>query len=300
MEHEKSFYSPSYQPSEKRFEISRDEISRERLRVVKEIFEKLTQLIPIRIALALYGSLSKGKELETATAPASDIDLIIYIDTDNLMSNYEQWQATDERFNQLFQQNSKRKLRALQSQFNNRSLDEMITLINPSGERTKVTIKQYLDQESTKPVWTSAEQYILEVIDQTLKNNARPMVYTGETNHISVLPIQFEGRDSMMTLAVELARAVDNNQKMADALSEEVAHLFALDVGGGLRPYREYFLKQLKAMDDQEYAQHLWKLIDRAIREQERGDDISPEYDRQFPSTLEDALRYYGINSATN
>ncbi len=103
MEHEKSFYNPSYQPSEKRIEISRDEISRERLRVVKEIFEKLTQLIPIRVATSLYGSLSKGKELETTTAPASDIDLIVYIDSGDLLSKYEQWQVTDERFSQLFQ-----------------------------------------------------------------------------------------------------------------------------------------------------------------------------------------------------
>ena len=297
MEHGKSFAMPSYEPSEKRFEISRDELSRERLRVVKEIYEKLSQFIPARIAISLYGSLSKGRELATSTAPSSDIDLVVYINRDDLMNNYEQWQVTDERFKQLFQETAQKKLRRAQAQFRNRQPEEQITLINPKGERTVVTIKQYLDQVSAEPVWSSAEKYILELIDRYLSINADSMGYTGETNHIYVAPLQFEGSHSIMNTVTELDQALDRNEKIADSLAEELAHCFALDVGGGLRPYREHFLKQLQAMADQQQAQRLWKLVDSAVREQERGDDISPKYDRQFPNTLEDALRYYGIGS---
>jgi len=53
-----------YERTERRFEISPDEISRERFKFIKrEIFDKLREEFPGVINMTIWGSLSKGKEL---------------------------------------------------------------------------------------------------------------------------------------------------------------------------------------------------------------------------------------------
>lgn len=81
MTYDKAPYEPSKM---KRFEISEDEHSRERLRAVLEIYRELKEVFP-SIGFSLYGSLTKGKVLDETTKDISDIDLAVYVDRDELL-----------------------------------------------------------------------------------------------------------------------------------------------------------------------------------------------------------------------
>jgi predicted nucleotidyltransferase len=69
---------------EKRFEVSKDSYSESRIRLVQRIFKEIKEKFPFDVGFSLYGSLSKGKVLKPETAEDSDIDLIVYVDSDDV------------------------------------------------------------------------------------------------------------------------------------------------------------------------------------------------------------------------
>ena len=70
-----------YEPSEqKRFDISKDEYSRERLAVVKSFYETMRKSFDVSMGLVLFGSLAKGKELDAVKKDATDVDFTLFID----------------------------------------------------------------------------------------------------------------------------------------------------------------------------------------------------------------------------
>jgi hypothetical protein len=72
----------SYVPSQiSFFEISKDQISQARKKVLLECFSEIKQILPgIDLAFALFGSLSKAKHLTPEVADVTDIDIKIYFD----------------------------------------------------------------------------------------------------------------------------------------------------------------------------------------------------------------------------
>ena len=71
-----------YVPSQEyRYELSEDEFSRKRFRVLMEIYKELQGKLPmVPISFCMYGSLVKGKILTPETAPDTDIDLEVKYD----------------------------------------------------------------------------------------------------------------------------------------------------------------------------------------------------------------------------
>src|SRR3989344_6495150 len=79
----------SYEPSKKkRFEISNDEYSKERLETLKLFYDSMKQLFDVPMGLVLFGSLAKGKELDDAKKESADIDFTLFVDLDNYQEKY--------------------------------------------------------------------------------------------------------------------------------------------------------------------------------------------------------------------
>lgn len=73
----------AYEPSqEKRFEISGDEYSRERIEMIRLFYDKLRSFFGVSMGLVLFGSLAKGKKLDVETKENADIDFTLFIDLD--------------------------------------------------------------------------------------------------------------------------------------------------------------------------------------------------------------------------
>lgn len=75
----------------KRFEISKDAYSQERLQAIKEVFQEIKNSTPFGVAFSMYGSLSKGKKLDESNYFDADIDLSIYVDEESVESNFDEF-----------------------------------------------------------------------------------------------------------------------------------------------------------------------------------------------------------------
>lgn len=85
---DKISYNP---PAEKRFAISRDLITQERLNFIRDLQKKLTQDIGIPIGITLFGSITKGKELSSEEIVAkTDIDFTVFYDLDEVIKNFNE------------------------------------------------------------------------------------------------------------------------------------------------------------------------------------------------------------------
>jgi|GEM_PF-4636925 len=63
---------------------SPDAYSQQRIRALEAALTAIREEIPLVVGCALFGSLSKGKELDDHTAPLSDVDALLVLDSDLL------------------------------------------------------------------------------------------------------------------------------------------------------------------------------------------------------------------------
>ncbi len=82
---DKTPYTPS---PDKRFLVSPDAISRQRIEIIKELHHELARELPFTFACSVWGSLAKGKPLTADTAHTSDIDLTLFFDIDELQAHF--------------------------------------------------------------------------------------------------------------------------------------------------------------------------------------------------------------------
>ena len=80
-------YTP---PTEKRFAVSRDERTQERIEIVRDLQAKLVNDFGVEIGVTLFGSITKGKKIPNEeVANATDIDCIIYFSAEDVVKNYD-------------------------------------------------------------------------------------------------------------------------------------------------------------------------------------------------------------------
>jgi len=76
-----------YEPStKKRYEISKDSISRLRIEALKDIQHKLQAEFPVPISISVFGSLVRGKKLTNEIAYDTDVDFNLKFDEEALES----------------------------------------------------------------------------------------------------------------------------------------------------------------------------------------------------------------------
>lgn len=113
-------------------------------------------------------------------------------------------------------------------------------------------------------------------------------------NHLFITPISSSSIQSavnarMMTAASEIPVVGGN----ADV---RLARFFGLSIGSAVKKYRNKFLKELSESEDRlEDAADTWDLIRDAVERSERQGQIPIDIKRQFPQTLNEALKFYGV-----
>lgn len=84
-----------------RFEISKDEESKERVKTILYAFRALNRNVPeLKIGFSLFGSLSKGKKIDENNKDRTDIDLCIFFD-DETISNFESFKSIYQKIEKL-------------------------------------------------------------------------------------------------------------------------------------------------------------------------------------------------------
>jgi len=267
----------SYTPSKtKRFEVSHDPISRERLTALVTTVRELRNNYPFVAGAVLFGSLSKGKRLDEHIAGKSDVDLIIYLDTDELKRNYENFvkDRDQEKFNE-FEEIDK----------------ELHEYYDPRSEDEKIL-------ELTRG-------YLGDVAEDTFAANLTGKKQPPKSMGFVIKPISITGDYSIY----ETFRRVfkyHNLDNFASSVSNDLEPLhysavalpWGLDVRGGMAKYRKSYLTQLQQLSKQERDLE-WRVTMRVIKFYERQGDIPKKIKGQYLNTFDEALRYYGVKSSS-
>lgn len=271
-----------YPPSERRFEVAnekkdpirgrQDDIAYERVEGLKELYWWLRSEIPdICFAFSLFGSLSKGKPLNPKSAESADVDVAMFFDEDDLRENHAKLYAENGTYRRQYDAvNTPDFLQRLPG-----SLEEKQRKVR------SMAMHRYLS------IWIQAHsEKFLE----------------GALVHPHPQAISYEGPDSLFTLVENFAgmeqggkadqrRPVDPEK---NPFAYAIARFFHLDVGGGLKEYRQHFLQQISLLDPQT-REHFWSVVDRCARGAERDNVIPEKAEKQYPRTFDEAVKYYGL-----
>lgn len=264
-------YTP---PQSKRFDISKDAYSQRRLEVIRSAFAELKKVLP-SIGISLFGSLSKGKELTAETHAKSDIDVDIIVEASELKLRLKECAAAMPNFERV--------------------MKEQIPIIEKK-------------QLKKRDVWRwNADEIQCAAAEEALKKGVRDMLVdmlddvepTAGQLSININVVAAVDMEKMRhTLAScdphpDFENSFESAAAFDDATRTAVA-FFHLDVGGGLKKYRQEFLEKLGTLP-QERRDWVWNDIADQIKDFERQNRISKDLQKQFPSTYEDAVNYYGI-----
>ena len=263
-----------YTPSAERFKISKDPHSRERMYLLQGLQDRLKTEVPgVRFAFSVFGSLTKGKVLRPRNLwkldPGnlkSDVDMVCFFDRDDAAAQIKTLLEHNVAYKKFFH------------------------------EQTKDV--RSMDPEGLYPLSRYVEHFLKEQIEAA----------TGirHLRDISVERISMDGEDSILgklQTAQQLLETKDEDSEEGSVASlKEVAKCFNLDVGGGLKPYRQDFLLKLSQMEPV-LAESLWQKVDENVRRLERTirhRSVPAKAEKQFPDTLAKAIKYYGLpKSAT-
>lgn len=301
-----------YEPNqEKRFRISDDEYSKERVWKIELFYKKMRDFFEVSMGLVLFGSLAKGKVLDMETKENADVDLTLFIDVDEYNEKYVENLKKSDTF--LFFE--KGRLNTYAESHRGKLLIETLDKIKREEEISSDEndiIHRELDIHKRNQflylftIWhgyTDNEE--MDVAKSSFSFRGKQSSDVERINHlqnihdIQVLPIQKNGEFSILAQA-ELVKErmlqwnlhgteIGLDIKKQDCMC--IARMFGLDVGGGMKKYRQAFIKELVEMGVK--GETLWMVVDRAIRLCERDNDIPNVLERQFPETLEKAVKYY-------
>ena len=244
-------YTP---PAEKRYAVSRDSVTQERIGFMRDLQKRLTEYFCIEIGITLYGSITKGKDLsDSEVAAASDIDCNVFFDGDYVSEHYSELL---EKFPGLKKYNQPN--------------------LNDSPER------QAFDKQDVFRYFIKHEIPGIIKLDGKMPTGLlEPEVILTSTHRLENIDFhldQLQGGDGNYVTGI--------TPDMPD-----IARLFQLDVGGIAPKYRTIFLEALAKRDEQT-REKAWSLICSKIRSQERYGWGTPGM-KNLPETFAEAYAKY-------
>jgi len=273
-----------YVPSErKRWEISKDPYSRERVRKLHDTYKFMREALTYKdaqsgeeksvdIGVVLEGSLSKGKVLTDKTQRSADIDFITFYDLDELICHKDDI-LREHPFGVFAVKYHE-------------TLDDLIS--DP-------IIKTEMDRTGDLGVY--AQLVVSEAIRAQFAEAVDKNLPDPEKIVFRVIPLAENGDESIFGSVMEKYKS-SGNKALAPGLVRDYDYLvsmyFHLDIGGGMKKFIRGFLRQIDEMSDEE-RDNVWSFVRNAVEKTERGGEIPNEIRRQFPQTFFDACEFYRV-----
>lgn len=264
-----------YEPiQEKRFAVSPDAFSRERLKFVMDIKTEIESKLHFRAYLALFGSLSKGKPLDAVRASKSDIDLKIFIDGADLREFHEVALASDSRYAELYKDQARNYGVDVSVAIEPAQLDAMqhwvICYLAEKGYEKRAQLgfdpRSVISDHDIEvlPIWPNSIMKAIKKLD------------------VRRTELEAEGNPAWL------------DYKNGYGLADKVARFFHLNPGGGLNTYiRSFFVEAIRLSRDE--RNRYWDEIRLSVANAERNGVIPEEMKGCLPATFEDATAYYGL-----
>jgi len=286
-----------YVPSpHKRFEVSKDENSRARIKDLNDVVKDIQNNLlftdekgveqSLHFGLTLGGSLAKGKVLTDETASLSDIDLILYVDVDdeNLLLDFvrlhpdseiaKEFENTTVSYRELF---GPTKYLPPESDEEKSRRERQYAIEN--------TLSNYVSKKILQKLSDRKDALRLEILPNfsSATSTVQPIALSGSWSILSrvssgIANMEYEG----------MSRGYGNTRQY------NIAALWRLDVGGGMKRYRIAFFEQLQKLE-REIAEKHWGIVAEAVNLNERKKNIPETMKGKFPQTLDEAFRYFGV-----
>lgn len=274
-----------YPPAQRRFEISDDEFSSERIGKLQEAYREISAKFPeVHIAFSLFGSLSKGKTLRYGAlgyqgyrhqASETDIDVVVLYDVQEVARVHQELLRKYPSYRSRY-----KVLVADESLDPHKAAFEFGRLLS---DEVHATVEKLLDNQI---------KLHLHMQEAALTGERSPLNYAvafmnsfsgflGDKGHIP--PPTVEGRRLRTQWTNDLSLHIHN-----------LSSFFHRDIGGGLVRYQQRFMQDLAALDEPT-RERLWQYANKSTRLFERGGKIPQKAEKDFPSTYEAAVRFYGL-----
>lgn len=248
------------EPTEdRRFHVSADPFSRERLSALRRLFKKLHVEFPFHFGLTFGGSLAQGRKLNAENANRSDVDYSIFVDADSIRSNFpgDITRSAQVEVRDIF----------------GRSSDD------PEDKRLELV---------RRLVAGSADKWFNE---DTAHFGIPP-----SESHPNVYLISLSDRYSLMDRVEDMEIVTVVGFPLAEEnLRFILTTIFNLEIGGNMRLYRREFIAQMRKLNPA-VAEKRWQLVADAVEYYERRNKIPPNLRNQYPSSFKDAVWVYGGN----
>lgn len=259
-----------YTPSQiKRFEVSCDRFSRERVQMVHKIVHDVRRIHPFVVGAVIFGSLSKGKVLTEEIVEKSDVDLAIFIDPQLLKENPQGLSLDNEIYREAFE---------LMSDLNMYEGDQMLLMT------TVLYLEDLIDRRFRKSL--SPENKLPD--EEKWGSAFMPISLCGEDSLENAFKRQYEFYTPEL-----IAKKLEEADINLDPKSCSILALpWGLDILGGLKRYRRSFLDYLGELNPN-VADLYWKAIIDSIKFYERSRQIPPNIQKYYPESYQQALKYY-------
>lgn len=243
--------------SDKRFSLNKEDFARKRMAIIQKKVKEMKEGHPEVLSLCLFGSMVKGK-----ARPESDIDGFLFVETeeaDDFAQPTNLKNSEEERLAKSIEKNYQDELRS--------GLTGLLHLTEEQTQDLHVMPinKQLVDKGLTKILKAfESEKDYKKAHDEWKKN--KPLDYVDE---------YYKQEPERPHLPLP---------------EQRLSAMFHLDVGGGIKKYRDYLLKRLDEMGED--GEKAWQEIIRYTEMMEQ--DLSFGTGKKYPGTLKEALKIYG------
>ena len=251
--------------TDKRFVLSREGFSRERLDALKEEVDNIKKKYPEVLSFSMYGSMVKGTAHE-----GSDFDGYLFVDAEKVAEQQhvplEQVLDASYENDSLFTDDIENKYRT--------------ELQNKLKERLQLG-HNFVEDIKVRPI---SEKIIDKEIEKMLKFYSAEEKYEQDS-------IKWWGDQPGMNASEDELLAHENKRPQVPKYVEtSFANMFNLDVGGGIRKYRKSFIEKLLKLGER--GEKIWADTIKGTEMMENN--FSTDETKRYPRTLGEAVKVYG------
>jgi predicted nucleotidyltransferase len=251
--------------SEKRFVLSTEEFSRERLNAVKNEVVEMQQKYPEVLSLCMYGSMVKGTAHE-----GTDIDGYLFIDSE-LAS--ERAGLSEEEILEKYSYDNQMYL--------TKDVAEKYSTEFREGLKQKVNLKdEDVEHIRSRPISK-------KVIDDEIETLLR--YYRELEKHEVDMEKWFDSEPQRGSNIDDLLAYQKSKPKRPEYVAPSLGPMFHLDVGNGIKKYRKLFIEKLNQLGIE--GEKIWEDTIRGTEMLENN--LSLDEDKHYPRSLKDATKIY-------
>lgn len=250
---------------EKRFVLSGEKFSKERLTALKEEVDSIKGKYPEVLSFSMYGSMVKGTAHE-----GSDFDGYLFVDAEKVA---EQQHVPLEQILDVSYENDSLFTEDIENRYR-------IELQSKLKERLQLG-HDFVEDIKVRPI---SEKIIDKEIEKMLG------YYSAEEKYQQDSIKWYQEQPGMNADDDELRTYEKRRPQQPKYVGASFGNMFNLDVGGGIRKYRKLFIEKLLKLGEK--GEKIW--ADTIIGTEMMENNFSTDKTKRYPRTLEEAVKVYG------